>query len=114
MGGLIVILLYAFKLAFLASLACVRTKEFSLKSKVKKAYLHAHKRIIIMPAIMKEVYSKSIVLLSHCTVEFRKQQSPLLSDLAGQRDRYHRAAITFGWLKNVCNLLKGHPVYTRY
>ena len=56
MEGLIVILLYAFKLAFLASLACVRTKEFSRKSEVKKAYLHAHKRIIIMPAIMKEVY----------------------------------------------------------
>ena len=56
MEGLIVILLYAFKLAFLTSLACVRTKEFSLKSEVKKAYLHAHKRILIMPAIMKEVY----------------------------------------------------------
>ena len=57
MEGLIVILLYAFKLAFLASIACVRTKEFSLKSEVKKAYLHAHKRILIMPSIMKEVYS---------------------------------------------------------
>ena len=57
MEGLIVILLYAFKLAFLASLACVRTKEFSLKSEVKKAYLHAHKIILIMPAIMKEVYN---------------------------------------------------------
>ena len=57
MEALIVILLYAFKLAFLASLACVKTKEFSLKSEVKKAYLHAHKRILIMPSIMKEVYS---------------------------------------------------------
>ena len=57
MAGLIVILLYGFKLAFLASLVCVRTKEFSLKSEVKKAYLHAHKRILIMHAIMKEVYS---------------------------------------------------------
>ena len=56
MEGLIVILLYAFKLAFLASLACVKTKVFSLKSEVKKAYLHAHKRILIMPSIMKEVY----------------------------------------------------------
>ena len=55
MEGLIVILLYAFKLAFLASLACVKTKVFSLKSEVKKAYLHAHKRILIMPSIMKEV-----------------------------------------------------------
>ena len=41
---------YAFKLAFLASLACVKTKLFSLKSEVKKAYLHAHKRILIMPS----------------------------------------------------------------
>ena len=57
MEGLIVILLYAFKLAFLASLACVKTKVFSLKREVKKAYLHAHKRILIMPSIMKEVYS---------------------------------------------------------
>ena len=56
MEGLIVILLYSFKLAFLASLAWVRTKEFSIKSEVKKAYLHAHKRILIMLAIMKEVY----------------------------------------------------------
>ena len=57
MEGLIVILLYTFKLAFLASLACVKTKVFSLKSEVKKAYLHAHKRILIMPSIMKEVYT---------------------------------------------------------
>ena len=56
MEGLIVILLYAFKLAFLALLACEKTKVFSLKSEVKKAYLHAHKRILIMPSIMKEVY----------------------------------------------------------
>ena len=56
MEGLIVILLYAFKLAFLAWLACVRTKEFSLKSEAKKAYLHAHKRLLILPAIMKEIY----------------------------------------------------------
>ena len=56
MEGLLVILLYAFKLAFPASLACIRTKEFLLKSEVKKAYLHAHKRMLIMPAIMKEVY----------------------------------------------------------
>ena len=56
MEGLIVILLYTFKLAFLASLAYVRTKVFSLKSEVKNAHSHAHKRILIMPAIMKEVY----------------------------------------------------------
>ena len=61
MEGLIVILLYAFKLAFLASLACVKTKVFSLKSEVKKAYLHAHKRILIMPTIMKEVYKKEVL-----------------------------------------------------
>ena len=66
MEGLIVILLYAFKLAFLASLACVRTKEFSLKSEVKKAYLHAHKRILIMPAIMKEVYGELPLNLKVC------------------------------------------------
>ena len=60
MAGLLVILLYAFKLAFLASLACIRTKEFSLKSKVKKTYLHAHKRILIMPAIMKEIYKDDV------------------------------------------------------
>ena len=57
MEGLIVILLYAFKLAVLASLACVKTKVFSLKSEVKKAYLHAHKRILIMPSVMKEVFT---------------------------------------------------------
>ena len=68
MAGLIVILLYAFKLAFLASLACIRTKEFSLKSEVKKAYLHAHKRILIMPAIMKEVYGSNHGLFT-CTIE---------------------------------------------
>ena len=28
---------------------------------------------------------------------------PLLSDLAGQRGRYFRVAVTFGWLKNICN-----------
>ena len=62
MEGLIVILLYAFKLAFLASLACVKTKVFSLKSEVKKAYLHAHKRILIMPSIMKEVYCVTLIV----------------------------------------------------
>ena len=40
MVGLIVILFHVFKLAFLASLACVKTKEFLLKSEDKNAYLH--------------------------------------------------------------------------
>ena len=57
MAGLIVILLYACKLAFLASSTCVKIIEFSLKNEARKAYLHVHKRIIIMPAIMKEVYN---------------------------------------------------------
>ena len=51
MAGLIVILLYACKLAFLTSSACVKIIEFSLKSEARKAYLHVHKRILIMPAI---------------------------------------------------------------
>ena len=50
-GGLIVILLCACKLAFQASSSCVKIIEFSLKNEARKAYLHAHKRIIIMPAI---------------------------------------------------------------
>ena len=54
--------MYAFKLAFLASLACVKTKVVSLKSEVKKAYLHVHKRILIMPSIMKEVYNCFLLL----------------------------------------------------
>ena len=57
MAGLIVILLYECKLAFLASSTCVKTIEFSLKNEARKAYLHVHKRIIIMPAIMKEFYA---------------------------------------------------------
>ena len=57
MAGLIVIILYASKLAFLASSTCVKTVEFSLKNEAREAYLHVHKRIIIMPAIMKEVYN---------------------------------------------------------
>ena len=59
MAGLIVILLSASKLAFLASSTCVKTIEFSVKNDARKAYLYVHKRIIIMPAIMKglkEVY----------------------------------------------------------
>ena len=54
--------MYAFKLAFLASLACVKTKVVSLKSEVEKAYLHVHKRILIMPSIMKEVYNCFLLL----------------------------------------------------
>ena len=56
MAGLNVILLYACKLAFLASSTCVKTIEFAFKNEARKADLHVHKRIIIMPAIMKEVY----------------------------------------------------------
>ena len=56
MEGLIGVPFYAFQLASLALLAWVKTKEFSLKSEVRKAYLQAHERIIIMPTIMKEVY----------------------------------------------------------
>ena len=56
MAGLIVILLYASKLAFLASSTCVKIIEFSLKSEARKAYLHLHKRILIIPPFMKEVY----------------------------------------------------------
>ena len=51
MAGLIVILLYACKLAFLASSTCVEIIEISLKNEARKANLHVHKRIIIMPAI---------------------------------------------------------------
>ena len=57
MPGFIVILLCACKLAFLASSTCVKTIEFSLKNDARKAYLHVHKRIIIVRAIMKEVYT---------------------------------------------------------
>ena len=39
------------KLAFLASSTCVKIIEFSLENEARKAYLHEHKRIIIMPAI---------------------------------------------------------------
>ncbi len=51
MAGLIVILLCACKLAFLASSTCVKIKEFLFKNEARKAYLHVHKRIIIMLAI---------------------------------------------------------------
>ena len=47
----IVILLYARKLAFLVSSTCVTILEFSLKIGTRKAYLHVHKRMVIMPAI---------------------------------------------------------------
>ena len=46
-GLIIVILLYACKLAFLASSTCVKIIEFSLKNEARKVYLHVHKRIII-------------------------------------------------------------------
>ena len=59
MAGLIVILLYAYKLAFLASWTCVKIIAFSLKSEARKAYLHWHKRILIMPAI----YERGLWLL---------------------------------------------------
>ena len=51
MEGLIVILLYACKLAFLASSACIKIIELSLKNEARKATLRAHKIVIIMPAI---------------------------------------------------------------
>ena len=57
MVGQIVILLYACKLAFLASSTCLKIIKSSPKNEARKAYLHLHKRIIIMPAIMKDVYS---------------------------------------------------------
>ena len=51
MACLIVILLYACKLAFLALSACVKIIEFSLKSEARKAYLHVNKIILLIPAI---------------------------------------------------------------
>ena len=62
MAGLIV-LLYVCKYDFLASSTCLKIIEFSPKNEARKAYLHLHKRIIIMPAIMKEVYSAIFVTL---------------------------------------------------
>ena len=47
----IVILLYAYKLAFLASSTCVKIIEFSFRNEARKDYLHLYKIIIIMPAI---------------------------------------------------------------
>ena len=55
MAGLIVILLYACKLAFLASSTCVKIIEFSLKNEARKAYLHVHKIIIIMLTIKRSI-----------------------------------------------------------
>ena len=72
MAGLIVILLYACKLAFLASSTCVKIIEFSLKNEARKAYLHVHKRIIIMPAIMKEVYRSHSVELEWFSIACRE------------------------------------------
>ena len=71
MVGLIVILLCACKLASLTSSTCVKTIEFSLKNEARKAYLHVHKRIIIMPAIMKEVMGVARIFqrgggVTHC------------------------------------------------
>ena len=58
MVGLIVILLYACKVAFLVSSTCIKIIEFSLKNEARKAYLRAHKRMIIILFLpfMKEVY----------------------------------------------------------
>ena len=56
MAGLIIILLYACKLALLASSTCVKIIEFSPKNEARKAYLHLHKIIILCPPFMKEVY----------------------------------------------------------
>ena len=39
--------------------------------------------------------------INNNTVEFRKQWFPLPSDLAGKRSSYFRAALTFGWVKNL-------------
>ena len=54
MVDLIVVLLYACKLAFLALPTCVNIMEFSLQNEARKAYLHTHKRIIIMSAIYEQ------------------------------------------------------------
>ena len=56
MVGLILNLLYACKLALLASSSCVKIIEFLLKNEARKAYLHVHKRII-MPAIYERARS---------------------------------------------------------
>ena len=69
MAGLIVILLCACKLAFLTSSTCVKIIEFSLKNEARKAYLHVHKRIIIMPAIFERGLCDSLVV---CMTRHRK------------------------------------------
>ena len=51
MASLFVIFLHGCKLAFLASSTCVKIIEFALRNETRKAYLHVHKRITIMPAI---------------------------------------------------------------
>ena len=63
MADLIVILLYACKLAFLASSTCVKIIEFSLKNEARKAYLHLHKRIIITCIIiMPTIYERGLLV----------------------------------------------------
>ena len=39
----------------LVSLTFVRTIEFSFKSEVRRALIHAYKRIVIKPAVMEEI-----------------------------------------------------------
>ena len=56
----VVILLYACKLAFLASPTWVKIIEFPLKNEARKAYLHVHKRIIIMPTIYERVEKATV------------------------------------------------------
>ena len=60
MAGLIVILLYACKLALLTSSTCEKIIEFSLTNEAMQAYLHIYKRIIIMPAI----YERGLLFVS--------------------------------------------------
>ncbi len=74
MAGLIVILLCACKLAFQASSTCVKIKEFLVKNEARKAYLHVHKRIIIMLAI----YERGLYLttnLSNLAFTFQNLKS---------------------------------------
>ena len=105
-GWPIVILLYACKLAFLVSSSCVTILEFSLKIGTRKAYLHVHKRMVIMPAIYERgdyeiiLESNFLQTLKQFAVVVSQNSIKLMVSVSWPKENHLTLSCTI-WLKSL-------------
>ena len=97
-------MLFFYMLAFLVSSTCVTILEFSFKIGTRKAYLHVHKRMVIMPAIYEkgdyEIILESNFLQLQFAVVVVQNSITLMVSVSWPKGNHFTLSCTI-WLKSL-------------